>query len=68
MAKEPARPIKRRKPRAQRKTDSIRVRVTESQKATLEEAAEASGLGLSGWILSVALEKAAAQKAARSGA
>lgn len=47
-----------------RKEKSIQIRVTDAQKATLAEAAERSGIGLSSWMLSVCL--AAANKTAES--
>jgi uncharacterized protein (DUF1778 family) len=56
---------KRRKPKAQRKEDSIRVRVTDGQKKALTEAAESAGLGVSSWVLSVALREAQAVAARR---
>ena len=46
---------KRRK--AVRKDKVILIRVTEAQKATLAETAEKAGLGLSSWLLSVALRE-----------
>ena len=38
-----------------RKDKSILIRVTEAQKEVLAEAAEKAGLGLSSWMLTVAL-------------
>ena len=46
---------KRRK--AVRKDKGILIRVTEAQKAVLAETAEKAGLGLSSWMLSVALRE-----------
>jgi uncharacterized protein (DUF1778 family) len=46
---------KRRK--AVRKDKGILIRVTGAQKEALTEAAEKAGLGLSGWMLSVALRE-----------
>ena len=46
---------KRRK--AVRKDKGILIRVTEPQKEALMKAAEAAGLGLSSWMLSVALRE-----------
>jgi uncharacterized protein (DUF1778 family) len=46
---------KRRK--AVRKDKGILIRVTEAQKEALMKAAEAAGLGLSSWMLSVALRE-----------
>jgi len=47
--------VKRRK--AVRKDKGILIRVTEAQKAALAEAAEKAGLGVSSWMLSVALRE-----------
>ena len=47
---------KRRK--AIRKDKAVLVRVTEAQKETLAKAAEKAGLGLSSWMLTVALKEA----------
>ena len=49
----------RRKSDAQRKEESIRIRVTEAQKRTLTRAATKAGLGVSSWLLSVGLQAAA---------
>jgi uncharacterized protein (DUF1778 family) len=49
---------RRRKSKAQRKEDSIRIRVTEAQKKLISEAAAQVGLGVSSWLLSVGLRKA----------
>jgi len=49
---------KRRKPRAQRKEEVVRLRCTEEQKNVLTEAAEKNGLGISGWLLMVGLRAA----------
>lgn len=49
---------------AGRKSKAILVRVTEGQKQLLAETARSSGLGLSSWMLSVALR--AAQKTKRA--
>jgi uncharacterized protein (DUF1778 family) len=49
---------KRRKPKAQRKEDSIRVRVTDAQKKTLTDAAARAGLGVSSWLLTLGLREA----------
>ena len=43
--------------KAVRKDKGILIRVTETQKKALTEAAEKTGLGLSGWMLSVALRE-----------
>lgn len=44
----------------QRKTKGILIRVTEAQKRSLAKTAKSTGLGLSSWMLSLALQ--AAQK------
>lgn len=49
---------KRRKPKAARKEDSIRIRVTDQQKKVLVAAAERAGLGVSSWLLTVGLREA----------
>jgi uncharacterized protein (DUF1778 family) len=56
MARQKAPRIKRRK--EVRKEDSIRIRVTEEQKQALTGAAERSGLGVSSWMLMLALREA----------
>lgn len=43
-----------------RKENSIHIRVTDDQKALLTKAADRVGLGISGWVLSVALREAKA--------
>lgn len=48
-----------------RKESSIQIRATDEQKASLNEAATALGLTLSGWMLSTCLQAAAALKKAR---
>ncbi|HEY3817057.1 MAG TPA: hypothetical protein VGL81_07800 [Polyangiaceae bacterium] len=50
--------VKRRKPKAQRKEDQIRIRVTDAQKKILTDAATRSGLGVSSWLLSLGLREA----------
>jgi len=52
--------VKRRKTKAARKEESIRIRVTEEQKRILTDAAEKDGLGVSSWLLNLGLK--AAQK------
>jgi hypothetical protein len=52
---------KRRKPRALRKEEVIRLRCTGEQKETLTEAAMKAGLGLSGWLLMVGLRASKAE-------
>lgn len=49
---------KRRKPKALRKEESIRVRVSEAQKKTLVDAATRAGLGVSSWLLTMGLREA----------
>ena len=51
-------PKKRRKPKALRKEESIRVRVTDAQKKTLTDAATRAGLGVSSWLLTIGLREA----------
>jgi uncharacterized protein (DUF1778 family) len=51
--------MKRRKPRALRKEESIRVRVTEEQKRLLVARAERAGLDVSAWLRTVGLREAA---------
>ena len=53
-----AEPTKRRKPKAQRKEADIRIRVTESQKKTLVDAAARAGIGVSSWLLTLGLREA----------
>jgi uncharacterized protein (DUF1778 family) len=48
---------KTRKPKALRKEDSIRIRVTEEQKEGLTEAATRAGLGVSSWLLMLGLRE-----------
>lgn len=50
--------VKRRKPKAARKEDSIRIRVTEEQKEVLTDAAAGEGLGVSSWLLMLGLKAA----------
>lgn len=50
--------MKRRKLRVERKEQSIRIRLTDEQKATMTDAASAAGLDLSGWIRFLALREA----------
>ena len=51
--------MKRRKPKAQRKEASIRVRVTDEQKRILTERATREGLEVSAWLRAVGLREAA---------
>jgi uncharacterized protein (DUF1778 family) len=55
-AKKKAKPEPERR-KAVRKDKGILIRVTEPQKKALTEAADKTGLGLSGWMLSVALRE-----------
>ncbi len=49
---------KRRKPKAARKEDSIRIRVTEAQKKALTDAAARAGIGVSSWLLTLGMREA----------
>ena len=53
-------PMKRRKPRAERKEESIRIRVSADQKRALTEAATRVGLDVSSWLRSLGLAQATA--------
>lgn len=53
-----AEPKKRRKPKALRKEESIRIRVTNAQKETLIDAATRDGQGVSAWLLALGLREA----------
>jgi len=50
--------MKRRKLKAQRKDDVIRLRVTGEQKQTLIQAAQSAGLEVSAWLRSLGLREA----------
>lgn len=50
--------MKRRKPKAERKEDVVRVRVTAEQKEALTRAAKKTGLDVSGWARSILLREA----------
>jgi uncharacterized protein (DUF1778 family) len=50
--------VKRRKPKALRKEDSIRLRCTEEQKERLNAAAARDGQGVSSWLLALGLKEA----------
>lgn len=56
--------VKRRKPKALRKEDMVRVRVTTEQKKALAAAADRAGLDVSSWLRAVGL--AEAQKGAEA--
>lgn len=59
-------PTKHRKPKAKRKEDSIRIRLTDAQKASYTRAAERAALDLSSWIRTVLTREAdASEKAAQ---
>ncbi|MGH9429814.1 MAG: plasmid mobilization protein [Terriglobia bacterium] len=49
---------RRRKSKAQRKEDSIRIRVTSQQKRALEAAAQRAGLDVSSWLRALGLREA----------
>jgi uncharacterized protein (DUF1778 family) len=49
-------------PKKQRKTKGIFIRATEAQKRRLAETARSAGLGLSSWMLSLALREAQKMK------
>jgi len=51
-------PMKRRKPKGERKESSVRIRLTDEQKETLTKAAAKAGLDVSGWMRSIALREA----------
>lgn len=50
--------MKRRKPKVERKEDSVRIRLTAEQKETLTKTASKAGLDLSAWLRSLALREA----------
>jgi hypothetical protein len=50
--------MKRRKPKAERKEEQVRVLVTPAQKRRLREAAAQSGQGLATWLRAVGLREA----------
>lgn len=49
--------MKHRKPKADRKGDALRIRLTEGQKIAMTEAARKAGLDLSNWIRFIALRE-----------
>jgi uncharacterized protein (DUF1778 family) len=49
----------RRKPKARRKEESIRLRLTTEQKKTFEAAAERAGLDVSSWLRALGMREAA---------
>lgn len=51
--------MKRRKPKAERKEEQIRVLVTPDQKRRLADAAKKSGQGVATWLRAVGLQEAA---------
>ena len=51
--------MKRRKQKSDRKEATILIRLTDEQKSRLVNAAKKAGLGLSGWVRSLALKEAA---------
>ncbi len=58
---------KRRKPKALRKEDSIRLRCTTEQKERLVAAAQRDGQGVSAWLLSLGLREARKGESGGSG-
>jgi hypothetical protein len=54
--------VKHRKPKAQRKENAIRLRLTDAQKALFTAAAGRVGLDLSGWLRLVATQEAARRR------
>ncbi len=52
----------KRKPRDERKEESIRIRVTTTEKAAWEGAAERDGRDLSGWLRFIANREAEVRK------
>jgi mobilization protein NikA len=65
MARSPSKKTtRRRKPAAQRKSDLIRIRVTEEQRQLFTDAAEREGLDLSSWLRRVGLKAAGAPQKA----
>jgi uncharacterized protein (DUF1778 family) len=53
-------PVKRRKPKAQRKEEAFKLRLSAEHKRLLSAAAARSGMSLSAFLLSQGLEKARA--------
>jgi uncharacterized protein (DUF1778 family) len=50
--------MKRRKSKAERKDDVIRLRVSKEQKQTMIQAAQAAGLEVSAWLRSLGIREA----------
>jgi uncharacterized protein (DUF1778 family) len=50
--------VKHRKSRAQRKTELVKIRVSEGQKKVLSDAATRDGQGLSPWLLALGMRAA----------
>lgn len=50
--------MKHRKPKKERKEATVIVRLTDDQKILLTDAARLVGLGLSGWMRSIAIREA----------
>lgn len=48
----------RKKPKAERKDATVRIRVSETEKNVLEQAATKQGLGVSGWLRFLGLQAA----------
>lgn len=57
--------MKRRKPKAERKEETVQLRLTAEQKKVLAEKAKARGVGLGTWLLQLGL--AAPEKPVGSG-
>lgn len=57
----------RKKPKALRKEEMLRIRVTDEQKQALTNAAQRAGLDVSNWIRSLALREAGALPKAPKG-
>ena len=58
--------VKRRKPKAQRKEESIRIRVTAEQKRLLAAAAQRDGLDVSAWLRQLGLRAASGEPKPRA--
>ena len=58
--------MKRRKPKADRKEQSIRVRVTDEQKQALAAQAALTGLDVSAWLRSLGLREVARAASSKS--
>jgi uncharacterized protein (DUF1778 family) len=56
-------PTPKRKPKALRKEESIRIRVSAEQKRTLTTAAERAGLDVSSWLRTLGIREAGSRDA-----